>query len=102
MALSRESIALRKSNAVFKRGVDPDNLITVLYSKLLLTPEERSKATQRTLTDDQKLEEVFTSLEKRVSVTPGDFHKLVEALRDEPVLKPAGDKVQGQSIDIAP
>ena len=102
MALSRESIALRKSNAVFKRGVDPDNLITVLYSNILLTPEEKSKATHKTLTDDQKLEEVFTSLERRVSVIPGDFHKLVEALRDEPALKPVGDKMQGQSIDIAP
>ena len=97
MALSRESIALRKSNTVFKRAVDPDNLITVLYSNLLLTHEEKLNATQRTLTDDQKLEEVFTAMERRVSVTPGAFHKLVEVLRDEPALKAVGDKIQGQN-----
>lgn len=80
---------------MFKKGVDPENLVTVLYSKELLTPEEKSRATQRTLTDDQKLEEMFTSLEKRVSTDPGSFHTLVEALRDEPAMKTVADKIQG-------
>ena len=95
MALSTESIALRKSNAVFKRGVDPDNLVTVLYSNLLLTPEEKGKATQRTLTDDQKLEEMFTTLERRVSTNPEEFHTLVKALRDEPAMEAVGNRMQG-------
>ena len=102
--LSREAIALRKSNSVFKKGVDPDNLITVLYSNLLLTPEKKSKATQWTLTDEQKLWEVFTAMERRVSVTSDDFHKLADALRDEPALKPVGDKIRGQnacSLEVA-
>ena len=36
MAQSVESRALRKSNLVFKKGVDPDNLVTLLYNKELL------------------------------------------------------------------
>lgn len=93
---STESRALRKSYAVFKKGVDPDNLVTTLYSNLLLTPEERAKATQRTLTDDQKLEEIFSSLEKRVSVEPKAFHELVKALRDELAMKSVADQIQGK------
>ena len=50
--LSTESRALRRSNVVFNRGVDPNNLVTVLYSNLLLTPQEKAQANQRTETDD--------------------------------------------------
>ena len=46
LGLSAESRALRRSNTVFTRGVDPDNLVTVLYSNFLLTPEEYEKASQ--------------------------------------------------------
>lgn len=82
---------------MFKRGVDPDNLVTVLYSSFLLSHDEKSKATQKTLTDEQKLEEMFTALERRVSTTPGDFHKLVKALRDEPAMKAVGDRIQSKN-----
>ena len=95
MEMSAESRALRKSNAVFKKGVDPDNLVTVLYSNLLLTSEEKSKATQRTLTDDQKLEEMFTALERRVSVKPTDLKTLIQSLRDEPAMVAVAGKIQG-------
>ena len=98
MALSTESRALRRSNIVFKRGIDPDNLVTVLYSNFLLTPEEKSKATLRTLTDSQKLEELFMTLERRVSVEPDDFHKLISVLRDEPAIKAVGDRIQGAQM----
>ena len=81
---------------MFQRGVDPDNLVTVLYSNFLLTPEEKSKATQRTLTHSQKLDEIFTTLERRVSVKPDDFHTLVRVLREEPAIKAVGDRIQGE------
>ena len=93
--LSTESRALRRSNAVFKRGVDPNSLVTVLYSGFLLTPEEKSAATQKTLTDDEKLELIFTYLERRVSTKLENFHKLLKALRDEPAMKSVADKIQG-------
>ena len=97
MALSREARALRRSNVVFKRGVDPDNVISVLYSKFLLTPEERGRATQKTLTADQQLDVVFDWLERRVSVQPTVFHELVQVLQDEPALEAVGKKMQGQT-----
>jgi hypothetical protein len=93
--LSTESRALRRSNAVFKTGVDPSALVTVLYSKFLLTPDERSEATQKTLTDGDKLELMFTYLERRVSTDPQNFHKLLKALNDEPAMEAVGGKIKG-------
>ena len=82
---------------MFKKGVDPDSLVTILYSNERLTPDEKSKATQRMLTDEQKLEELFKALEKRINTNPYDFHELVKALRSEPAMKTVGDKLQGQN-----
>ena len=94
--LSAESRALRRSNTVFTRGVDPENLVTVLYSNLLLTPEEKARAMKQTLTIGQKLEEIFQSLERRVSTRPQDLKKIICALLAEPALKAVGDEMQGE------
>jgi len=96
MELSRESRALRESCVAFKRGADPDTIITMLYSKLLLTPEEKGKAKQKTLTADEQMEVVFESLERRVSTDPSVFHKLVQVLLEEPALAAVGRKMQGE------
>lgn len=95
MALSREVIALRASNEDFKRGVDPDTVITKLYSKFLLTQDEKGKATQRTLTPPQQLDEVLDCLERRLSANPSVYHTLVQVLLEEPALKAVGRKMQG-------
>lgn len=98
MALSGESIesiALCRSYTVFKRGADPDVVITMLYTELLLTQEEKGRAMQRTLTADQQLDVVFECLEKRVSADPSVFHKLVKMLLENPALKAVGNKMQG-------
>ena len=96
LGLSAESRALRRSNSVFTRGVDPENLVTVLYSNFLLTPEEKARAMKQTLTIGQKLEEIFQSLERRVSTRPQDFKKIIRALLAEPALKAVGDEMQGE------
>ena len=96
LGLSVESRALRRSNTVFTRGVDPDNLVTVLYSNFLLTPEEKARAMKQTLTVGQQLEEIFQSLERRVSTRPQDFKIIIRALMAEPALKAVGDKMQGE------
>lgn len=95
MELSRESRALRGNFVVFKKGVDPDSVISVLYSKFLLTDDEKGEATQRTLTHRQQLDVVFDCLERRVSVDPSVFKKLVEVLLEDPVLATVGRKMQG-------
>ena len=95
MALSRESRALRESYAAFKGGADPDTVITVLYTKLLLTREEKGKAKQKTLTVDEQLDVVFDCLERRVSVDPSVFSTLMEILLEEPALEAVGRKMQG-------
>ena len=96
LGLSAESRALRRSNTVFTRGVDPENLVTVLYSNFLLTPEEKARAMKQTLTIGQQLEEIFQSLERRVSTRPQDFKKIIRALMAEPALKAVGDGIQGE------
>ena len=93
---SIESRALRKSYKVFKTSIDPDNLVTMLYTNELLTPDEKSKSTQRTLTDGQKLEEMFSSLERRVSADPKHFHGLVTVLEGERTLKSVAKRLKGQ------
>ena len=95
MALSRESRVLRESYAVFKRGVDRDTVITLLYIKFLLTPEEKARATVPTLTADQQLDVVFEALERRVSADPSVFHNLVQVLLEKPALAAVGRKMQG-------
>lgn len=95
MASSRETIALRKSYAVFKKGVDPATVIAALYSELLLTREEKDKAMQEK--GDNQAEEIFTSLERRVSANSSVFHKLVQTLLREPALQEVGKKMQGEN-----
>ena len=95
MSVSRESRALRKSYDVFTSGVSPDYVIKKAYSEHWLTPDERERATQRTLTPNEQLEVVFQCLERRVSVNPSVFHKLVQVLLEEPALEMAGKKMRG-------
>ena len=97
MELSRESRALRESYAVFKGGADPDTVITMLYSKLQLTREEKGKAKQKTLTVDEQMDVVFDCLERRVSADPSVFNQLVQVLLEEPALAAVGRKMQGES-----
>ena len=87
LGLSAESRALRRSNTVFTRGVDPDNLVTVLYSNFLLTPEEYEKASQTAAPGNQRLKVMFMALERRVSANPSVFHTLIQVLQGEEALK---------------
>ena len=96
LGLSVESRALRRSNTVFTRGVDPDNLVTVLYSNFLLTPEEYEKASQTTAPGDQRLKVMFMALERRVSANPSVFHTLIQVLQWEEALKDVADVMQGE------
>lgn len=92
---SREFRALCKSYRIFKSGTDPDTLVTILFSRLMLTPEEKEKAKQKMLTRGEQLDVIFTCLEGRVSADPSVFHKLVCALLEEPVMEAVGKQMQG-------
>ena len=95
MAASREFRALRKSYDVFTSGASPGYVIRKAYTMCWLTPDERERATQRTLTINGQLEVVFRCLERRVSADPSVFHKLVQILLEEPAQKEVGKKMQG-------
>ena len=96
--LSVESRALRRSCKVFTDGVDPENLVKVLYSNFLLTPEERDKALKESLTDGQKLQEIFKAMERRVSVKPIYFNTLLQALGEEPATKGVAERMKGKIL----
>ena len=99
VSTSVASRALRRSYKLIKDGVDPDNLVKVLYSNMLLTREEREKAVQMTETDSQKLEEVVKALERRISANPTVFHTVVQAIMAEPALEAVGHQMKGK-LDI--
>ena len=92
-SLSAESRALRRSNVVFNSSVDPDYLITYLYSKYLLTPSEKLRVME--VATSEKPEKIFTTMERRISVRPGDFHTLLQALKDEPAMRGLWEQMQG-------
>ena len=77
--------------------MDPDNLVTVLYSNFLLTPEEYKKASQTAAPGDQRLKVMFMALECRVSANPSVFHTLIQVLQWEEVLKDVADVMKGES-----
>ena len=94
------SRAFRRSYKLFKESVDPDNLVKVLYSNMLLTRDEREKAVQMTETDSQKLEEVVKALERRISADPTVFNTVVQALVAEPALEAVGHQMKGKLVSI--
>ena len=98
-SLSVESRALRRSNFVFNSGVDPDYLITYLYSKFLLTPSEKSRAME--VATSEKPEKIFTTMERRVSVRPEYFQTLLQALQDEPAMRGLWEQMKGNQSSIA-
>ena len=67
----------------------------MLYSKFLLTPEEKERATQSTLPTSKQLDVIFECLERRVSADPSVFNQLVKVLLEEPALEAVGRKMQG-------
>ena len=94
MEMSVEARALRRCNQVFMNGANPDSLVPVLYSEFLLTREEK-ELVRHSKTPGQKLDVLFMALERRVSVTPGEFHKLIKVIGNDPVTKPLAEKMKG-------
>ena len=76
-------------------GAEPNTVVMVLYSKFLLTPEEKGKVMQNPQDAGWQLDVVFGFLERLVSADPSVFHKLVQMLLNEPALEEVGKKIQG-------
>ena len=76
-------------------GAEPNTVVMVLYSKFLLTPEEKGKVMQNAQDAGWQLDVFFGFLERLVSADPSVFHKLVQMLLNEPALEEVGKKIQG-------
>jgi len=77
------------------KGAEPNMVVMVLYSKFLLTPEEKGKVMQNPQNAGWQLDVLFGFLERLVSADPSVFHKLVQMLLNEPSLEEVGKKIQG-------
>ena len=92
--------ALQKCNDLFTRSLDPENLAPVLYSRGLLTLQEKERATQQTSTSSQKLDEIFKGMMRRVCVNPQCFKTILEALSEEQANKFVAKRIKGNNITI--
>ena len=87
--------ALQRSNKVFIDGACPDSLLAALYSRGLLTFNEKEKAMKQSLTDGEKLQEIFKALKRRVSIKPEHFKTLLQILQDEPATEEVAESMIG-------
>ena len=93
MEVSLEYKALRRGASLLKDGVCPDDIVTPLYNNDLLTPDERSRANTSHHTASQRMEEVYSALERRVKVEPRAFHLLLDILKNVSALVPVAEKL---------
>ena len=94
MDQSLEYKALRKGATILKGCVSPEDIITPLFDKELLTPQERDRANAGHLTPNQRREEVYLALERRVTVKPAAFRTIIDILKNEPALAPVAEKLK--------
>ena len=77
---SPESHTLRKSAALLKNSINPDDIVFLLYDKELLTEGERNSANNVQLIATKRMREVYSALKRHVRVSPEAFHKFVRIL----------------------
>ena len=94
MERSLEYKVLRKGATILKDCVSPDDIVTPLFNKDLLTPQERSGANAGHLTPTQRMEKVHLALERRVKVEPTAFWTIIDVLENEPALAPVAEKLR--------
>ena len=92
---------MRKGATILKDCVSPDDIITPLYDKGLLTPQERSLANAG-LTPNKRMEEVYVALERRVKVEPAAFWTIIDILEEESALAPVAEKLKKLCIPKHP
>ena len=90
-----ESRALQRSNEIFIKGACPESLLPALYSRGLLTSDEKKKAMNQSLTSRQKLQEIFEALEQRVLINPEHFKTLLQILQNESATKEVAESMKG-------
>ena len=93
MQASPEYRALRKSGALLRNNVNPDDIVTLLFDEELLTDGERDSANNDQLIATKRMEKVYSALERRVRVLPEPFHKFVRILIGVPALKPVAKQL---------
>jgi hypothetical protein len=49
-------------------------------------------------TNNEKLNELFKAIERRVTVTPEVFHTVIQVLKNDPALKALGEKMNGKIL----
>ena len=87
--------ALRKSHSFFINTGDPGCIAPGLYIQNLLTKSEMEKSRQQSLTNREKLNELYTAVERRVCAEPEKFYKLLEVFEEEPAMSDIAERMKG-------
>ena len=94
MQASPENRALGQASNLLRTTINPDDIVALLFDNQLLTRDERDLANARHLILQQRMEKVYSALERRVGVSPEPFHKFVRILLiGVPVLKPVAEQL---------
>ena len=90
---SPESRALGQAANHLRKGINPNDIVAVLFDNKLLTEDDRDLANARHLIPSKQMDEVYSALEMRVGVSPEAFHKFVRILIGVPALKPVAKQL---------
>ena len=92
MQASPEIGALGQASNLLRTTINPDDIVALLFDNQLLTRDERDLANSRH--PQQRMEKVYSALERRVGVSPEPFHKFVRILLiGVPALKPVAKQL---------
>ena len=90
---SLECRALGQAATLLINSVNPDDIVSLLYDKELLTVGERNSANNVQLIATKRMEEVYLALERRMWGSSEAFHKFVCILISVPALKPVAEQL---------
>ena len=93
MQASPEYRALGQASNLLRTSINPDDIVALLFDNQLLTRDERDLANSRHLIPQQRMEKVYSALERRVGVSPEPFHKFVRILIGVSGLEPVAKQL---------
>ena len=92
-ANSPELIAFNKCSDSLRRGVHPDDLVTKLFARGILSDGDKSEANKM-----RRAQIMLDAVESKVNNSPQTFHDVVSILANEPAYTELARILQGQFL----
>ncbi len=97
---SPEYKAFQDMYATLGSGLDPSTVAPMMFSRKLLTPNERDSAMNRMLIDGERTEEILKAAERRIRVDPQAFHTFVEVLGRTEAFSALVEQLRGKCLGM--